>query len=304
MADVRVGIVSWNTAALLERCLQSLPAALGGLDAEVVVVDNASSDGSADVAACHPGVRVVRMSSNVGYARAMNVALAGTEAPVLAAVNPDTELPPDSLAILAGRVRQPGVGLVVPQLTNSDGTMQRSVYRFPSLRVTALAQLLPRWSDPAPTRPGPVDWAIGAVHVMNTAALGGQPPYSERWFMYTEDIELCWRLQERGWSVRLEPDVQVLHVGNASGAQAWGTARDERYMRGVYDFDARTRGRIHARALAAVLVVGTIWRWLINRLRRGGPGNLRRVLSVHVQTLFHGPPAPERSGPGERGAAA
>ena len=97
MADVRVGIVSWNTAEWLDRCLSALPAALGELEAEVVVVDNASSDGSADRAAAFGWADVRRSDDNVGYSRAMNVALADTDAPTLLALNPDTEPPPRSL---------------------------------------------------------------------------------------------------------------------------------------------------------------------------------------------------------------
>ena len=94
--DVRVGIVSWNTAALLDRCLSALPAALGGLRAEVIVVDNASADDSVNVARGHAGVRVELQSENLGYARGMNLALAGSTAPVLLALNPDTEAAPSA----------------------------------------------------------------------------------------------------------------------------------------------------------------------------------------------------------------
>src|SRR3954447_47854 len=100
MADVRVGIVSWNTGECLGQCLDALPAALEGVDAEIVVVDNASSDDSADVAAARPWVRVVRNDVNLGYAKAMNQALGGTEAEFLLAVNPDTVCPPGSLSAL------------------------------------------------------------------------------------------------------------------------------------------------------------------------------------------------------------
>src|SRR3546814_14755832 len=87
MADVRVGIVSWNTAELLDRCLAALPAALGELEAEVVVVDNDSDDDSAAVAERH-GVKVVHNADHDGYARGMNAALDDTDAPVLIALNP------------------------------------------------------------------------------------------------------------------------------------------------------------------------------------------------------------------------
>jgi GT2 family glycosyltransferase len=129
---VRVGIVSWNTAALLDRCLAALPAATNGLNAEVVLVDNASSDHSVEVARRHAGVTVVANEENVGYARGMNQALthdAGPTPPeVLIALNPDTVPPPGSLTrLVEDLLGQPEVGLIVPQLLNPDGTLQHSV---------------------------------------------------------------------------------------------------------------------------------------------------------------------------------
>jgi N-acetylglucosaminyl-diphospho-decaprenol L-rhamnosyltransferase len=265
VTTARVGIVSWNTAPLLERCLATLPAALGDLDATVVVVDNASADGSAEVAARSPGVHVVRNDENAGYARAMNRALE-CDADVLIALNPDTEAPPGSLATLARRlVDAPDVGLVVPRLVNPGGTLQHSVYRFPSPRQAAAVLLSPRsvlrrgvgarwWAEGyAPhDHATDIDWAIGAVHVIRADALDGAAPYDERTFMYVEDVDLCWRLAQRGWRRRLEPDVSVAHVGNASGSQAWGNGRTERWMTATYDWYRETFGVGAARRWAAV----------------------------------------------------
>src|SRR4051812_48180456 len=119
MTDVRIGIVAWNTAALLDRCLRAIPAAVAPLEAEVVVVDNASDDETASVVRAYPGVVFVRNDENLGYARAMNQALADTDAPVLIALNPDTEPPPSSLARLVAVLHDdPHVALVAPRLVN------------------------------------------------------------------------------------------------------------------------------------------------------------------------------------------
>jgi N-acetylglucosaminyl-diphospho-decaprenol L-rhamnosyltransferase len=261
----RVGIVSWNTAELLDRCLASLPDALGDLDATVVVVDNASRDGSFAVAERSPIARAVRNSENDGYARAMNQALAG-DADVLIALNPDTETPPGSLAKLAHRLLdEPDLGLVVPRLVNPNGSLQHSVYRFPSPRQAAAVLLVPRplrrrglgarwWAEGhAPhDRATDIDWAIGAVHVIRAAALAGRPPYAERTFMYVEDLDLCWRLARAGWRRRLEPGVEIAHVGNASGKQAWGDARTERWMAESYEWYRNEFGVAALRRWAAV----------------------------------------------------
>jgi len=271
-ARVRVGIVSWNTAELLDRCLAALPAAIGDREADVVVVDNASADRSVDVVRSHPSVELIENSGNRGYARAMNQALTAPPGghDVLVALNPDTEPPPGSLDALATFLElHTDVGLVVPRLLEADGREQHSVHRFPSvaLEVARLA--------PATLRRGPlgrrwwlerhsdhrvvadVDWAIGAVHVIRTEALGGDPPYDERWFMYTEDMDLCWRMWRRGWRVVLAGDVSVPHLHNAAGAQAWGARRTARFAATNFDWYRLRHGEAAARRWAAAKTAGS-----------------------------------------------
>jgi GT2 family glycosyltransferase len=319
-ADVRVGIVSWNTAALLDRCLRALGPALSPLESEIVVVDNASRDGSADVAAQHPGVEVVRNATNVGYARAMNQALAGSSAEVLLALNPDTEPAAGTLATLVAELRaRPDVDLAVPRLVNVDGTLQHSVYRDPSIPVALAVGFVPmrwqrgwvgrRWwlvgSSPHDTA-GPVDWAIGAVHAIRRSAVDGELPYSERWFMYVEDLELCWRLRRRGSQVWLCPGVEVVHVGNAAGEQAWGATRSARFWRATYDFVALARGRRYAQALGAVNVLVVARHLVAHRLgaalaRDGAEkqrrldecAQLRAVVRTHARVALRGAPPPD-----------
>ena len=311
VTGVRVGIVVWNTADLLDSCLSALPAALSGLDAEVVVVDNNSSDHSADVADRHDGVRVIRNSDNLGYARAMNQALcsdgAGVKTPeVLVALNPDTVPPRDSLSLLVERLlAQPDVGLVVPRLANTDGSSQHSVYRFPSVAVSAAASLVPiRWQQgrigrrfclegqTVQDQAGDIDWAIGAVHVIRLAALHGQPPYNERWFMYVEDLDLCWRLAQAGWRRISDPSVTVAHVGNAAGSQAWGDERTGRWLDATYDWYQLRHGDFATRCWAVantggvlVRLVPASVRWAARRPVQGWERDLSRVLPHHLRAL-------------------
>ena len=301
--------MSWNTADLLDRCLSALPAALAGTDADLVVVDNASSDASADVAAGHPGVRVVRNPANVGYARAMNTALGGGAADVLIALNPDTEPPPGSLVTLVHRLlADPGVGLVAPKLLGAAGDPQWSARRFPSLGVGAATCLLPgRWQGgrlgrhlnlelaDQPDHPADIDWAIGAVHVIRARALAGRAPYDERWFMYVEDIELCWWLAERGWRRRFEADVAVPHVGNASGDQAWGDEYMGRCFDAMYDWYERDLSRLGVRAWAALnalRVLSRTGRALVARQPEDHLAALRRELPHHTRVVVGGAPPP------------
>ena len=147
-----------------------------------------------------------------------------------------------------------------------------------------------------------VDWAIGAVHVIRRAALVGKQPYDETWFMYAEDIELCWRLRRAGWAIRLEGDVVVEHEGNASGAQAWGSTRTVRWLVPTLEWFARDRGGLRLRLWAAVNVVAYAWlraKWrLLARLRprrfghlAGWAADAAAPASVHRQVLRGGPAA-------------
>jgi len=321
---VAVGIVSWNTAALLDRCLDSLPAAFEDVKYDVVVVDNASGDSSVASAMDHAGVRVIRNDFNVGYGRAMNQALAGRDAAVLVALNPDTAPPPESLATLVARLlADPGVGLVSPQLVDAGGAAQYTARRFPSVAGAATACLLPvRWHDGAlgrrllleaaapPAQPVDVDWVIGAVHVIRASALRGRAPYDERWFMYVEDIELCWWLAQRGWRRRLEADVTVAHVGNASGSQAWGDEYDKRCFDAIYDWYQRDVGAGAVRAVAALNAVNAASRAVVGRLAHRDAdhvANRTQAARYHGRIARHGAPPPA-GGPlsdrGERNGAA
>lgn len=277
---LRVGIVSWNTATLLDRCLAALPAALDGVPAEVVVVDNASADASATVAARHH-VHLVSNPDNRGYAVAMNQALAGSSAPLLLALNPDTEPPPGSIRrLVEAAAVHPRAGVLVPRLVGADGRHQPSAYRLPGpvvpivaaastrrLRQSGLGQRLLLESG-VPHRSGPVGWAIGAVHLIRAAALAGEAPYDERSFMYAEDLDLCWRLRQRGAPTVLVADVAIPHVGNAAGAQAWGQDRSIRYWTATYDVLARRRSPSFARATALGCTVAAAIS--LARLRAGG----------------------------------
>jgi len=271
-ADVRVGIVSYNTAELLDRALTSLPDALGGLTAELVVVDNASRDSSVEVALGHRGVNVVSNDSNLGYARAINKALEGTQARTLIALNPDTEAPPGSLEKLVTTLDEhPGAALVAPALVDSSGLPRRSVYPYPGFFQALETGFVPRrWRrDGSPRGGSPIRtlrrrWTVGAVHCIRKAALGVELPYSTQWFMYAEDIDLCWRLERNGWRNLLREDVTIVHHGNAAGIQRWGegAALELKSLPNIYEWLWSSRSPFEARATALANFISVeIKRW-------------------------------------------
>lgn len=295
---VRVGIVTWQSADVLADCLAALPQALDGLAHDVVVVDNASTDGSAELAA-RAGATVIRNTTNRGYARAMNQALAGTDAPWVVALNPDTIPSPGALAeLVADLAAHPRCAVAAPLLVHPDGVVQHSVHRFPSLRLAALAALVPATMVPRRVRDhwwlhgavradrtGRVDWAIGAVHAMRTDAVMPLGPYDERWFLYVEDLDLCWRLAEHGWQIRFVGEVAVTHVGDSAGDLAHAGGSRLRWLRESYGWYGRQHGPLAVRLYALLNLVGE----LRVRLRRRLSGRLRgpvcsAAVRLHART--------------------
>jgi hypothetical protein len=130
---------------------------------------------------------------------------------------------------------------------------------------------------------------------MRASALGGRLPYDERWFMYVEDLELCWWLARRGWRRRLEADVRVPHVGNAAGAQAWGDDYDRRCFDAIYDWYQRDVGARPVRVMAAFNALNAGSRAVVGRLANRPAehvANRSRAARYHAMIARHGPPPP------------
>ena len=226
-----VVVVSFRTPALLASCLAQLVTE-PSVD-EIVVVDNASGDGSADlVASDFPQVRLIRNDVNVGFARAVNQALHECAGKYLLLLNPDTVLVPGTLVqLLEVLINDPLVGAVGPSIHHSNGRLRvLSAGRQPTLwRMFTHATLLSRLSRRIPMleglnllngihddRPRDVEWLTGACLMVRRAALDAAGGLSERWFMYTEDVELCWRLHSAGWRLVHLPSARVVHHMGAS----------------------------------------------------------------------------------------
>ena len=215
-------VVNYNAGAALAGCVRP----------EVVVVDNASTDGSVGgLLRAHPGVRVVHSGGNLGYARAANLGIAATSAPVVAVLNPDTVLTAGTGDALTARfAAEPDLGAVGPRLHNADGSVYPSARRVPSLAdAVGHGLLFFVWRDNPftrryretgadPARPRDVDWVSGAAVWLRRAALDDVGGWDERYFMYVEDVDLCWRLHRAGWRVAYEPAGTVEHLLGVSTA--------------------------------------------------------------------------------------
>jgi N-acetylglucosaminyl-diphospho-decaprenol L-rhamnosyltransferase len=227
-------VVNYEAGAALCDCVRSLLAdTSAGPAPQVVVVDNGSSDGSAAaVAHAMPTVTVLRPGANVGYARAANLGIAATDAAIVAVCNPDLEVREGAAAALVRRLAtEHDLGAVGPMICNTDGTVYPSARSVPRLRDAVGHGLLGlvwrtnpftrryRQLDADPSRARDVDWVSGAAVWLRRDALAAVGGWDERYFMYVEDVDLCWQLRQRGWRVGYEPGAVVTHVQGATTAR-------------------------------------------------------------------------------------
>ena len=235
MTDLSIAIPSWNTKDLLDQCLRAVKRSARGLRAEIVVVDNASSDGSADmVARKHADVMLLRNQVNRGFAAACNLALDRSDGRHFMLLNPDTIVLEDALRTLVFFMDEhPAIGAAGCRLLNSDGSLQRSCSCFPSvmtelLDALYLSKLFPRsrsfgryamsyWGFGEAQA---VDWLGGSCLIVRRKAIDEIGPLDEGFFMYTEEADLCYRLWKRGWPVFYYPEAKAIHMGGASAKKS------------------------------------------------------------------------------------
>ncbi len=235
-ASLSVIIVNYNAGSLLSACVRSVLAAWpAGTGGEIVVVDNASTDGSGERAAAEYGqVRLVRLETNRGFGAALNHGLGLAPAEFALLLNPDTELRPGAIdRMLDTLTAYPNAGLVGPRLIYPDGRLQHSAFRFPDLvqvAVDLFPDLLGRLYDsplngryPAAAyegrHPFRADFILGACMLGRYRALAEVGFFDEQFFMYCEEVDLAFRLRRAGWEILCEPRAVVVHHGGASTGQ-------------------------------------------------------------------------------------
>ena len=248
MIDLSILIVNWNTRELVAQCLRSLRdtadwleehpregslLAYGPHRAEVIVVDNASADNSASALRENsPWARLIENARNVGFAPANNQAFQPSAGRYMLLLNSDTIVHAGALeALLEFMDEHPRCGAGGAQLLNADGSLQPSCH--PMLtpwrefwRLSFLDQIwrratydMQKWNGSSPR---PVEAIKGACLIVRRAALeAGEPLLDERYFMYTEEVDLCYRLARTGWDLYWIPLARVTHLGEASSRQAY-----------------------------------------------------------------------------------
>ena len=235
---VSIIIVSFNARADLERCLESLRASPPVAPHEILVVDNASTDGSVDAVRRRMDVTLIEGGANLGFARANNIGIRASRGTNILLLNSDTVVPPGAIdRLLAELDRHPDVAVVGPRLVDGAGHAELSFGRMigplNELRQKRLAR---RGTVEALTRQRQrPDWVSGAcllVRRTDAEAVGG---LDERFFMYTEDVDFCAAIRARGRAILFAPGIQVVHLRGRSAASAPAATR-EHYRRSQVAF--------------------------------------------------------------------
>jgi hypothetical protein len=296
--NLSIIIVNWNTRDLLRGCLASLPSATAGLQSEIIVVDNASADGSAEmVASDFPTVRLLESGGNLGFSRGNNLALPHASGQAILLLNPDTVCPPQSLTRLYRFLQgKPQAAVTGPRLTDAHGQPTISGGWFPRLRDHWLGCLDPRRLVfrgrlaerivfvPGRSEPSrPVAYIMGACFMMSRAALETIGPLDDRFFMYFEETDWCLRAQQAGLEVWYCAETEITHLES----QAAGSVTDfslRQFQQSYRLFVAKHHGprRVWAFRLAQFAEYGT--KSLLRRLARG---EHNRALADHFAAKAH-----------------
>lgn len=229
---ISILIVNWNTRDLLDACLKSIPGESGGHEVEIIVVDNASKDGSADmVRTSHPHVKLIEPGSNTGYAKGNNLAFAASHGEIVVTLNPDTELYPETLdALVDAFARLPQAAVIGARQIHVDGDVQASVRGFPTLRgimgdLTGLASSKPTsvWGsyrlpsfDYEKEQPAPQP--MGTFLAFRREVLD-PVPFDEQFPIFFNEVDLLYRLHRQGHEAWYVPSVRILHHGGEGTRQ-------------------------------------------------------------------------------------
>jgi len=261
--DLSIIIVNWNTSDLLANCLHSVSATVRDLDYEVIVLDNASTDNSADMVRTRfPQVKLIESRANLGFARGNNVALDYTSGKYVLLLNPDTVVLDLAINLLYEALETyPFLGAVGAQLLNSDGSDQDSWGPFPNLltEVPLLNRLTRGASRPlmdAAGHPIPsliaVDWLSGACVLLKRSAVEQVGLFDEGYWLYTEEVDWCFRARAAGWGIAFEPGVRVIHIRQAASRQRYAETAQYFYLSRLR-FLKKHVGKLHAQIALVVL---------------------------------------------------
>jgi len=219
-------IVNWNATTLLEGCLQSIrESGASGFEFEILVIDNASGDGGARrIRELNLGISVIENPENLGFAAACNQGIGASSGLHLLFLNPDTEVRPGALDLLVSFMKNcPAAGMAGPMVLNPDGSLQKSVFREPSLgseflRLFHLDRLKSSNTGPSRDKQRPIEVEIlgGACLIVRRKAIVEVGGFDQDFFMYNEEYDLCRRVRCAGWTLHWVPNARIVHLGGQS----------------------------------------------------------------------------------------
>ncbi len=265
--EISVIIVSFNTCHLLRRCLQTLLKKAGVMTLEIIIVDNASHDDSADMVEREfPHITLIRSPINLGFAAANNLAFQQATGEFIVLLNSDAFLTEQALLLSLELMRKnPQVGVGGARLIGRDNSWQPSARMFPNLLnhflvLSGLAHKYPKskffgrfdrtWANP--NIAAEVDWVPGAYSIIRHDVLKQVSYFDEKFFLYYEEVDLCRRIQQAGYSIWYWPDVVVVHIGGESsktlklGMSDSGSQISLWQMRSALIFYYKHYGKLHA----------------------------------------------------------
>ena len=225
-------IVNFNGRGHLEACLQSLATHPPTVPTEVVVVDNASTDDSAAIVPRYPGVRLIKLTANVGFSAGNNAGIRATTGELVLLLNNDTIVPAGAVDRLVQRLNaDPSAAVAGPRLVDGNGSAELSFGPMLSplgeLRQKVVVSLhargfgpVSRWVERATRREHYVDWVSGACLLVRRSAADAVGLLDERFFLYTEDVDFCASIRAKGWKVLFTPVAEIVHLRGRSRATA------------------------------------------------------------------------------------
>ena len=295
-ADQRLSIVivSYNSRRDLPQLLDSIAraSAAAAVPCEVVVVDNASADGTADwLSRNRPGVRLIESTANCGYGKAANLGIRAASNPDVLLLNADTQLSPEFFADLRAPLRAIRAGrtaLIGPMLRNPDGSIQYSAGLFPNLPRIVCGQFWPRsvrkYIRAGTTAPSAVDWVTGAAMLLSRDAILRLGGFNENFFMYYEDVDLCRRLWNAGYGVVYDPRFAVTHLrphqARKSDSQLGLFIRRSQLY--YFSLHGRPLDRAGLRALVLALAAFRFSKAMLLRLCASGRAEKESALSAQL----------------------
>jgi len=284
--DLSVIIVSWNVKDLLRLCLNSVLESLSSgkghrLSPQLIVVDNASSDGSVGMLREQfPQIHLIANEENLGFTRGNNQGIAFSDGRYILLLNPDTEVVGDALGdMVAYMEAHHQVGALGPQLLDPDGQVQSSRRRFPNLSTAYVeSTFLQQWGpksdilkryyvlDGSDDETQAVDWVVGACLLMRRKALEEVGLLDERFFMYSEELDWCYRAKRSGWEVVYLPTAQVIHYVGKSSEQVL-SVRHIQFQRSKVLFFRKHHGYWNGETLRLFLLATYLWQTILEALK-------------------------------------